>query len=505
MQKEIPARAAESRLPEEKCGETMKSRRGFIRQSSMFAGVAILGTGRGKLLAALPPGIDPRSINRFRSKLSGRLILPGDADYDAARAVAARNPETDKRPRMIAQCKNEQDVLRSIDFAHENGLEVAVRSGNHSFLGWGTCNGGIVIDLSPLKGVTVDPARQTALVGTGNNAGEILAATARFGLVPVLGECANVGAGLALGGGLGWLSAMYGATCDNLLSARLITADGKILDVGSNVNQDLFWAIRGGGGNVGVATQFQYRLHPVDIVLAGEFIYSVNKAPAMFRAFRDLMATAPDALQGECQLKTDRGGQFSVQFVWSGNLEKGEKLLDRFRKISPPDQDTLKRRPYAALYGMGEWDGFWKFQLPRATYVERISDDVIDLIAERFAQRPPACETAFNFDHYMHGQVCRIPVDATAFSLRKPDAVQLGFWTGWKNPADASRCMPWVNETFDLLQPYSGGRIYANYMSSTGPQTAKAVYGPNYERFAGIKKTYDPHNFFHLNQNIVPT
>jgi hypothetical protein len=482
----------------------MKSRRSFIRQSTMLAGVSFLAAGRGRWSPELGFGVDAVSIERFRSKLSGRLILPSDADYDAARAVALQNPETDKQPAIIARCKSEQDVLRSIDFAHENELEVAVRSGNHSFLGWGTCNRGIVIDLSPMKSVTVDPASKTALVSTGSNAGEILASTARFGLAPVLGECPTVGAGLALGGGLGWLSGMHGATCDNLLAARLITADAKILDVDDRRNPDLFWAIRGGGGNFGVATQFQYRLHPVGEVLAGSFIYPVKLARDMFRAFRDLMSIAPDELQAECQLRTDRGGQFCVEFVYSGDLDRGENLLNQFRKIHPPDHDSLKRRAYADLYTMGDWEESWKFQFLKATYVERVSDEVIDVIVDRFAQRPPGCETAFNFDHYMHGQVCRVPENATAFSLRKPGAVQLGFWTQWKIPTDASRCMPWVNETFRLLQPYAGGRIYANYMASSGPQAAMSVFGPNYERLVAIKKKYDPRNLFHLNPNIVP-
>ena len=482
----------------------MQSRRVFVTRSTLLAGAFVLGAGRGTRLAGLRSGIDPASIDRFRSKLNGRLILPDDPDYDTTRAVSSQNPETDKRPAMIARCKTEQDILRSIDFAHEHELEIAVRSGNHSFLGWGTCDRGIVIDLSPMKSVTVDPASKTALVSTGNNAGEILASTARFGLAPVLGECPTVGAGLALGGGLGWLSGLHGATCDNLLASRLITADAKVLDVDDSRNPDLIWAIRGGGGNFGVATQFQYRLHPVSEVLAGSFIYPVKMARDLFRAFRDLMSTAPDELQAECQLRTDRDGQFSVEFVYSGNLDRGENLLNQFRKISPPDHDSLKRRAYADLYAMGDWERSWKFQFVKATYVERVSDEVIDLIVDRFAQRPPTCETAFNFDHYMHGQVCRVPENATAFSLRKPGAVQLGFWTEWKSPTDASRCMPWVNETFRLLQPYTGGRIYANYMASSGPQAAQSVFGPNYERLVQIKKRYDPANLFHLNQNIDP-
>lgn len=333
----------------------------------------------------------------------------------------------------------------------------------------------------------------------------ILASTSRFGLAPVLGECPTVGAGLALGGGLGWLSGLHGATCDNLLAARLITADGRSLAVDATHNPDLFWAIRGGGGNFGIASQFQYQLHPVGEALAGSFTYPVKMARDMFHAFRDLMTSAPDELQAECQLRTDYDGQFSVGFVYAGNLDKGERLLNQFRKISPPAHDSVKRRAYADLYAMGDWERSWKFQFVRATYVERISDEVIDVMVDRFAQRPPNCETVFNFDHYMHGQVCRVPEDATAFSLRKPGAVQLGFWTQWKSPTDASRCMPWVQETFRLLQPYTGGRIYANYMTTyPGPQSAKNVFGPNFERLFRLKKKYDPNNLFRLNPNIVP-
>lgn len=193
-----------------------------------------------------------------------------------------------------------------------------------------------------------------------------------------------------------------------------------------------------------------------------------------------------------------------MEFVYSGDLDRGENLINQFRKVRPPDHDSLKRRAYSDLYAMGDWEETWKFQFSKATYVERVSDEVIDLIVDRFAQRPPACETAFNFDHYMHGQVCRVPENATAFSLRRPGAVHLGFWTAWKSPTDASRCMPWVQETFRLLQPFTGGRIYANYMTSGGPQAGRSVFGPNFGRLVAIKKRYDPRNLFHLNQNIVP-
>jgi FAD/FMN-containing dehydrogenase len=490
---------------EESMGMTIGSRRGFIKQSAVIAGTSFIRSGPGKWLSALGLAIDAKSISNLRANLNGRLILPKDADYDAARAAVAQNPETDKRPGMIAQCKSEQDILRCIDFAHENELEVAVRSGNHSYLGWGTCNNGIVIDLSAMKVIAVDPAKRSAVVSAGNNAGEILASTARFGLAPVLGGCPTVGAGLALGGGMGWLSGIHGATCDNILSARLITANARVLDTGENANQDLFWAIRGGGGNFGIATQFQYQLHPVNVVLAGSFIYPVKTARTMLRSYRDLMSSAPDELQAECQLRTDNDGQLVILFVYSGNLEKGEDLLRQFRKISPPGHDSLKRRLYADVYAIpDDREKFWEFKLVKGTCVERFTDEVIDRVIEQFAQRPLTSETTFNFDHSMHGQVCRVPEDATAFSLRKPGGIQLSFWSQWQNPEGASRCMSWVHETYSLMQQYSGGLIYANFMSTTGPQVAKSVFGSNYKRLVSIKKKYDPENFFHLNQNIVP-
>ena len=241
-------------------------------------------------------------------------------------------------------------------------------------------------------------------------------------------------------------------------------------------------------------------------VLAGSLIYPVSMARAMLRFFCDFMSTAPDELQAECQLRTDNGGQFCVQIVYSGNLNQGVKLLEQFRKVSSPAQDSVMPRRYADLYAMADdWEHSWNFQLVKATYIEQVSHEAIDLLVDRFAQRPPACETAINFDHYMHGQVCRIPSDATAFQLRKSGSVHVGFWTAWRNLSDADRCTPWVHETHKLLQPYSGGRIYSNYMSSTGPRAAKSAFGSNYGRLTKIKLKYDPDNFFHLNPNIVPS
>jgi FAD/FMN-containing dehydrogenase len=415
------------------------------------------------------------------------------------------NPGTDKRPALVAQCKHEEDILRCIDFAHRRQMEVAVRSGNHSPLGWGSCERGIVIDLSQMKGVAVDPVKRIARASTGNSAEEILAATAPYGLAPVLGECGSVGSGLALGGGLGWLAGKYGTTSDNLLSARLITADGRTLKTDTGANEDLFWAIRGGGGNFGVATLLEYQLHPVSEVLTESFGYPASKAKSMLRFFREFMATAPDELQAECYVATHNGGGVAVEFVYAGNLDEGERLLETFRKSQTPAEDSVKRRSFADIYKMDVEDGMpCPFESEKRSYIEALSDEVIDLILDCFAQSPPSCDTVFNFAHYMHGQVCRVAPDATAFELRRAAAVHLGFWVQWKDQAKTSACMAWSDKTFDRLQPYSGGRVASNFVSTKGELTAKSIYGSNYARLKQLKTKYDPENFFHLNQNIQP-
>jgi FAD/FMN-containing dehydrogenase len=485
---------------------TIKTRREFIRQSVMTAGMLTLLEACVPRLKSWESSPDPDVISRFRKNFSGRTIIPGDKEYETARRVLSMNPEFDKHPAIVAQCKNEEDVLKCIGFAHEHELEVAVRSGNHSILGWGTCENGIVIDLSKMKGITVDPVKQTAQIAGGNTAEEILSATAHYGLAPVLGQCGSVGAGLALGGGLGWLSGKYGATCDNLISARVITADARALKTDIGTNGDLFWAIRGGGGNFGVATSLEYQLYPVSEVFAGKFVYPINKARVMFRFFAEFMATVSDELQADCYLNTGGRGNFTVQFVYSGNLNDGQQLLDAFRKFDTPDQDSVKRRAYSEVYNLNANEGNipCPFRSVKGSYIDQLSDEVIDLILERFAKPPPSCELFFEFSHYMHGEVCRVAPDATAFDLRKAGAVHVVFWVQWKDPANAAACISWQNKTYDLLQQYSGGRSYSNMMSTKGEIAVKATYGTNYARLVQLKKKYDPRNVFHLNQNILP-
>jgi len=477
----------------------MKTRREFIKDTAAcIPAVALAGSIAAFAASRSKPGAN--AIRQFKNAFGGRVIVPADAEYEIARKASG----TDKHPAIVAQCSNEQDVLRCIDFAHQYELEVAVRSGNHSFLGWGTCNEGIVVDLSKMKGIVVDPVKRTAVASPGNTAEEILAATSAYGLVPILGQCGSVGSGLALGGGLGWLSGKHGATSDNLVSARIVTADARSLRADSISNPDLFWAIRGGGGNFGVATSLEHQLHPLNEVLAGSLVYPINRAPSILRLFREFMSTAPDDLQASCYVSTRNAG-VKIDVVYADSLEKGEQLLNAFRRASTPDQDSIKRKSFWEIYQIFGADdpAACPYGVTRGTYIEKLSVEVLDLILNCLRQSPPSCEVVFILGHYVHGQVCRVSPDATAFELRKADAVHIPFWVQWKDAVNSSACTSWHNNTFDRLRRYSGGRIYSNYMSTEegGP---KAIYASNYSRLLQVKRKYDPQNFFHLNQNIPP-
>jgi len=447
--------------------------------------------------------IDPDAINKFRASLLGQLILPADQEYEQARQKAYwKNPTTDKHPAIIALCTREEDVARCVDFARQHNITVAVRSGGHSFLGWSTCDDGLIIDLSPMKNIVIDPNKRTARAAAGVLNHEIDVAAAKYGLAPVLGQCSTVGiAGLTLGGGLGWLSGKYGAVCDSLLSANLITVDARSVTASTESNSDLFWAIRGGGGNFGIATSFEYQLHPVSEVLAGWLTYPAQEARNLLRFHQEFMAAAPDELQAAAGLGF---GVVIVTFVYLGDLNAGNKLIDRFRTFMTPTRDTVQRRPYAEMFppsGSGEFVPP-AFTAIKGSYLEQLSDEVIDIVVESLAQAPAGCGIAF--DHYVHGEVSRVAPDSTAFELRAPGAFHIPIFSGWDDPADAVASMTWVENTWKLLQPYSGGRMYANYMSIEGEQAVKSAYGSNYARLRTIKTKYDPDNFLRRNPNVRP-
>lgn len=484
----------------------MSTRRDFIR-ATFLTGASLGLTGACHPFQGPSRPANSDAFRSFRASLSGHVILPSDPGYDAARRVAWWNQATDKHPAMLVRCETDDDVARCVDFARQQGLKLAVRSGGHSSLGWSTGDG-LVVDMSRMKNIVLDSPLRKLRVGGGVTAAEMVSNAAKHGLAPVLGECGTVGAGLALGGGLGWLSGRYGATCDNLLSARMITAGADSVAADAVSNPDLYWAIRGGGGNFGVATSLEYRLHPVREVLAGGFAYPLPEARPMIRFFRDFMSDAPDELQGLAYLTSGGGGTLMVLLVHSGDLNRAENLASQFRSFRRPQRDWMQRRAYADTYTMPPYSDegpSCAFHAIRGSYLERLSDEAIDTVLERFAEAPPACEFGFDFDHYMHGEICRIAPDSRAFELRTPGAVHLAFGAEWDAPEHANVCTAWLDETWRQLQAYSGGRIYVNYTSVDGEAAAKAAYGRNYSRLVSIKRRYDPDNVFRGNLNIPPS
>ncbi len=486
--------------------KTVETRREFIKRSAAVGMAFAVSKPWARLGFGAGSKLDPAVVKKFGASFKGRLVLPGDRSYDAARRVAYWNATTDRRPAMIARCAHVEDVARTVDFARQHDLLIAVRSGGHSTLGWGTCEGGLVIDVSPIKKIKIDPVKGTVQAGAGLMDRELVSAAIQYGLAPVLGECPTVGiSGLTLGGGLGWLSGKFGATCDNLLSADLVTADGRSVVASATQNPDLFWAIRGGGGNFGIATSLEYRLHPVTEVLCGEIKYRFTEAREVLRSYRDFMAGAPDELQAFAYLTGLRNRSVNVGVCYSGDPKRGEELTRPLRALASPVRDTVQRRPYGETFTMPL---FYEnrpaaFSAAKKCYFEQLSDAAIDVVLGQIALAPQVgCK--LGLDHYMHGAVCRVARDSTAFELRAPGALHVWIASGWDDPMLASTSIAWVNSAWEALKPFSGGRIYANYLSVEGEEAVKGAFGKNYPKLVAIKNKYDPTNFFKLNQNIRP-
>jgi FAD/FMN-containing dehydrogenase len=367
-------------------------------------------------------------------------------------------------------------------------------------MGWSTSNG-LVIDLAGLNRATIDPNKRTGRIDAGLSSGEVMRLAGRYGLAPVLGECPAVGsAGLTLGGGLGWLSGLYGAACDNLLSARIVTADGRVLSVDADHNPDLLWALRGAGANFGVTTSFECRLHSVGPVTFGDIYYPPKEARPVIYLFRRLMAEAPDSFQATLNLTAGERGVF-VRLCHAGEGAEAARLLLAFRTVATPAKDTVRRGEFAQLAG-GVPTGGPENRSVATVYRNELSDEVMDTALDRLSDAP--AETVLAIDHYMHGQVCRVTSDSAAFPLRQSGGIHILITVTWKDSAEAQRRMLWAEETRRLLRPSSGERIYANYQSHAGEGAAEAVFGGNLSRLIAIKNKYDPTNFFRRNSNIQP-
>ena len=483
------------------------TRRNFIKRTVAASGTLVVATGCRRLQVIDKHELTRQATERLRSRLKGRLIVPSDPSYESARRVFYWNPGTERRPQIIVQCVCEEDALRAVEFARRHELEVAARAGGHSHLGWG-CSIGVVIDLSGMKRIEIDPLRRTARAEGGVLSGEMARAAGRHGLAPVLGQCPGVGAsGLILGGGLGWLSGLHGASCDNLLSARLVAADGRVLTAESERNPDLFWAVRGAGANFGVTTSFECRLHPIGPVTGGDIHYSVHDTRAILRLFRELMDEAPDAFQATLNMTPGERGVF-VSLCHAGSEHEAERTLRALRAIAPPTREFVKRQEFAAFAERPPATNPADTPPPafrgiQTVYRDRLSDELIDIIVDRLGRAAP--EAILGISHCMHGQVCRLAPSAMAFPLRQTGGLNVRLAYTWNEPATGRRLTQWADESLRLLRPSADERIYANFQTYEARNGAAAVYGVNFARLAGIKYKYDPQNFFQRNSNIPPT
>jgi FAD/FMN-containing dehydrogenase len=451
---------------------------------------------------------------RLRDSVRGQVIGPGDDGYDEARSIW--NGAIDRRPAWIARCTGVADVVAAVRFARERDLLVSVRAGGHGVGGHAVCDGGLVIDLSPMKGIRVDPVTRTARAEAGVLWGELDRETQLFGLATVGGIVTHTGvAGLTLGGGIGWLMRKHGATVDNLLSADVVTAEGELVTASEDESPDLFWGLRGGGGNFGIVTSFEYRLHPVGpIVVAGPVFHPLEDAPEVLRFYREFIAASPDELTTIFELSVAPPAPFLPEEVhgkpivmvgacYAGSPKQGAEVVRSLKEFGRPIVDLLEPKPYTALQSMFDpmvphgWHRYWK-----AAELPPLTDDAIEtLVAQASAQTSPK---SYCIVFQLGGALGRVAEGHTAFGQRgAAHNVNINaVWT--EDDAEADRHITWTREFFDALQPHAGDHVYVNFLGDEGADRVRAAYGSNYERLVELKRAYDPTNVFRLNQNIPP-
>jgi FAD/FMN-containing dehydrogenase len=444
------------------------------------------------------------NVEEFKSRLRGSLLHPGEDGYDQARKIW--NGMFDRRPALIARCAGAADVISAVNFARDNKLQVAVRGGGHSLPGHSVCDGGVVIDLSPMKAIRVDPAARTARAEPGVKWLEFDRETQAFGLATTGGTASDTGiAGLTLGGGLGWLSNKYGLTIDNLLSADVVTADGRLLTASAMENQDLFWGLRGGSGNLGVVTSFKYQLHAVGpTILGGMVAYPLAKAKEVLRFYREFSKAAPDELTTYAAFLDlpDGGTAAAVICCYCGPIDKGEEVVRPLKSFGPPLQDMLGPMPYTVQQCLTD------AAFPAGSYyynkggsLPDLTDQAIEVFAEYAAKKPSALslvaiQTVF-------GAAGRVDAEATAFAHRRLPYAPV-ILSQWLDAADSDKNVAWARDFWKALQPFAGAGAYVNDLGQDDEDRIRIGYGINYERLTALKKKYDPENLFRLNPNIRP-
>jgi len=452
------------------------------------------------------------TIDQLRERVRGTVTTADDPSYDDARTVM--NVMVDKRPRAIVRCVNAGDVMATVDYARENGLDLAVRGGAHSVPGFGTVDDGVVADLSGLRGVRVDPVTQTARAEGGARWGDLNAATYPFGLATTGGIISTTGVGgLTLGGGIGHLARGMGLSCDNLVSADVVTADGHLVVADAQQNADLYWALRGGGGNFGAVTSFEFSLGPVKDVYGGPMFFELEHADAVLRFYREFIKDAPEQLglfpgfhlaPPLPFIPAERHGDPFMLMVacWSGPVEEGEQVLKPLREAAPVFAEHVGPMPYPALnsafdalHGPG-LQHYWK-----ANFVTELTDEAIAAHLQ-YGPKAPAVNTAVHI-YPINGACHRVAPSDTAFAYRDASfaAVIAGMWP---DPADNESSIQWVRDYYDATAPHSEEGGYINFMADDDQSRIRANYKDNYDRLVEVKRSYDPGNLFHLNQNIAP-
>ena len=456
--------------------------------------------------------IEAETFDAFRATVGGQIALPGDTEYDEARTVW--NATVDKRPDLVVRCSGPSDVMQAMRFAREHDLLVAVRAGGHNIAGKAVCNGGMLIDLSKMRAVRVDRAAKTAWVEPGATLRDFDRETQAFGMTTPVGINSTTGiSGLTLGGGFGWTTRKFGMSIDNLIAADVVTAEGKMIRASEKDNAELFWALRGGGGNFGIVTGFEFRLHPLGPqVLSGLIVHPLKDAPSLLPEYRKLAASAPDELSTWVVLRKApplpflpeewHGKEVMVLAAcYAGDMAAGEKALAPIRKLGRPIADVISPHPFTGwqqafdpLLTPGARN-YWKSH----DFAE-LSDEVLSKLVD-FAGRLPTAECEIFIAH-LGGAMGRVPSDATAYGGRKA-AFVMNVHTRWQERSEDKQCIAWAREFYAATRPYAMGTTYVNFLSEDDENLA-ATYGPNYARFAQVKAKFDPNNVFRVNQNIQP-
>ena len=457
--------------------------------------------------------VDAQKLNTFKTGFKGEIVVPGSAGYDAARTIW--NAMIDRHPAVIARCATTADVVRAVHFARETGLVLAVRGGGHNIAGSALCDDGLVIDLSLMRAARVEPTKSRVTIEGGATLADLDAATQAHDLATPVGINSTTGiAGLTLGGGFGWLSRKYGMTIDNLEGAEVVTAKGAALNVSATEHPDLFWALRGGGGNFGVVTRFTFRLHPVGPhVLSGLIVYPMAAAKPVLQQYRDFMARAPEELNVWTVLRPAPPLPFlpesvhgqpivALALIYTGNPQQGERLIEPLRQFGTPVGEHVGVQPYVAwqrafdpLLTAGARN-YWK-----SHNFTTLADGLFDTVVGAIKTLPsPHCEIFFGA---LGGATTRPAPDATAYPHRDAQFV-MNVHGRWDAAADDQRCIAWARDFFRASAPFASPGVYVNFLTADETERVRSAYGPNYARLAQIKRTYDPDNVFQVNQNIAP-